>query len=109
MKQNLFGLAVAVISLIAMGVSVARAAQAGPALRPPAVPLVTVDPYFSIWSFNDRLSDADTRHWTGKPHTLISLVRIDGKAYRLAGAQPADVPAMEQTGLKVLPTRTIYT
>src|SRR2546427_2764242 len=77
--------------------------------RPPAVPLVTVDPYLSVWSFNDRLNDADTHHWTGKPHTLFSLVRIDGKPYRLMGAQPADVPALEQTDLQVLPTRTIYT
>ncbi|HZZ42628.1 MAG TPA: DUF4965 domain-containing protein [Tepidisphaeraceae bacterium] len=80
-----------------------------PSFRPPAVPLVTTDPYFSIWSFNDRLTDADTHHWTGKPNTLISLIRIDGKPYRLAGNQPANVPALEQTGLQVLPTRTIYT
>jgi hypothetical protein len=85
------------------------APQAEPALRPPAVPLVTVDPYFSIWSFNDRLTDADTRHWTGRQHTILSLVRIDGKAYRLAGTQPSAAPAMQQTGVRVLPTRTIYT
>jgi hypothetical protein len=96
------------LKLVSLVVGMATLNASAQDFRPPAVPLVTTDPYFSIWSFNDRLNDADTRHWTGKPHTLLSLVRIDGKPYRLAGAQPANVPAMEQTGLEVLPTRTIY-
>ncbi|HRT55263.1 MAG TPA: DUF4965 domain-containing protein [Candidatus Paceibacterota bacterium] len=80
----------------------------GQSLRPPAVPLVACDPYFSIWSPADRLTDADTVHWTGKPHRLASLVRIDGKAFRLMGRDPESVPALPQRSVTVLPTRTLY-
>ncbi len=76
-------------------------------LRPPAIPLVACDPYFSIWSPADSLADADTVHWTGKPHRIGSLVEIDGQAYRILGSQPEDTPALPQQSVTVLPTRTI--
>jgi hypothetical protein len=78
------------------------------AVRPPAVPLVVHDPYFSIWSCADKLTDDWPRHWTGRINAMCSMVRIDGKPYRLMGVQPADVPAAEQTGIAVLPTHTAY-
>ncbi len=72
------------------------------------MPLVTSDPYFSIWSFGDRLTDSDTRHWTGARQALTSMVRVDGQAYRLMGTSPSNAPALPQVGLEVLPTRSLY-
>lgn len=88
-------------------VAIARAAVEP--LRPPAVPLVACDPYFSIWSPADKLTDADTMHWTGKPHRLDSVVHIDGKVFQVLGTDSAGTPALPQTGLEITPTRSIYT
>lgn len=95
--------------VLTLAVCLLASASSAAELRPPAVPLVACDPYFSIWSPADKLTGADTVHWTGKPHRLASLVRIDGKPYRVMGTQPAETPALAQTGLTVLPTRTVYT
>lgn len=97
----------AVMGVALFAVQLVRAAVEP--LRPPAVPLVACDPYFSIWSPADKLTDAETMHWTRKPQRLDSVVRLDGKSFRVMGANPSSMPALPQTGLEVTPTRTIYT
>jgi Domain of unknown function (DUF4965)/Domain of unknown function (DUF5127)/Domain of unknown function (DUF1793)/Domain of unknown function (DUF4964) len=85
-----------------------RAADTEQAFRPPAVPLVTSDPYLSVWSDASRLTDDVTRHWTHHDNSLVGLIRIDGRAFRLMGNDPREVPALPQVGLQVLPTRSVY-
>lgn len=84
--------------------------------RPSAVPLIAVDPYFSIWSMHDKLNDGVTSHWTGRRNPMTAGVVIDNKLYILMGELEADsdrrtygyYPVIEQKFLEVTPTRTIY-
>ena len=77
--------------------------------RPPAVPLITIDPYTSCWSFADRLYDQWPRHWTGTEFALCGLVRVDGRPMRFMGGPEVLAESVLQTSLDVRPTQTIYT
>ena len=48
-------------------------------MRFPAVPLITVDPYFSVWAQADTLNDPrePIMHWTGSPNTMLGTVTVD--------------------------------
>lgn len=78
--------------------------------RAPAFPLVCIDPYTSLWSMRDRLTDDAVRHWTGRPNTLVGLACVDGCTLRFMGVdshEPAD--AMEQTAVDFDSFSTTYT
>jgi hypothetical protein len=102
------GLAVVFESIVCLGVlSSSVAAQTAAPLRAPATPLVAHDPYFSIWSESDRLTDGPTRHWTGEIHGLNGLVRVDNKSYRYLGDADRSTPALEEVSRRVTATRTV--
>ena len=84
--------------------------------RPPALPLINVDPYFNIWSFADNLYDDYTRHWTGKRNAITGLLKIDGVWHRFTqkieydtvryhSGEPKIIP---QESVKVTPLKTRY-
>jgi hypothetical protein len=89
---------------------VIQALFAQPALfRPPSIPLITCDPYFSIWSATEHPADSWPKHWTGATQALCGMVRIDGKPYRILGASPSSINKMTLRQTRITPTRTIYT
>ena len=85
--------------------------EAGPTQRlhrPPAVPLVTIDPHTSVWSCADRLTDDWPRHWTGTKMALYGVVRVDGVAFRFMGGPEFLPRAAEQISVTVTATQTRY-
>ena len=104
--KNLF---LTFISIFIFTAALSQQASNNPVqFRPPSVPLITHDPYFSVWSPADRLTDRETVHWTGARNPLHSLVRIDGKTYRLLGSEPSYAEPMKQVSLTVTPTASVY-
>ena len=87
-----------------------------PNFRAPAVPLVTHDPLFSLWSFADNLTDDVTRHWDGVRQFMFGLLVVDNEIFRFMGKLNATderyttaYPALPQTSVEIRPMTTRYT
>lgn len=69
-------------------------------LRAPAIPLITVDPYFSVWSEDVMLNAARTIHWTGAGNNILGTVTVDGQTYSFLGFN-RNLKKMTQTSLDI--------
>lgn len=81
----------------------------------PAYPLITCDPFFSVWSMCDKLNGENTRHWTGALHPMTGIITIDGIPKIFMGrfrhnpnSCPLDFELIEQREVKVTPLKTTY-
>ena len=79
-------------------------------LRAPCIPLITIDPYFSIWSKSTNLNYFETIHWTGRPNRLVGTAEIDGKNYVFFGYN-RNYGKMKQLSLDItaLTTKAVFT
>lgn len=77
-------------------------------MRAPANPLITVDPYFSVWSMDDTLYGNTTCHWTCKPNTMLGIVNIDGTNYTFMGKIEGQ-RNLQQVDVRLKALSTIYT
>ncbi len=75
---------------------------------PPAIPLLTADPYLSSWSEHGRLTDDWPRHWSGAITGMCGMVRIDGTPYRFCGPLPGTVAAAHEVARTVRPLSSSF-
>ena len=80
--------------------------------KAPAYPLITHNPYFSIWSFSDQLNESTTKHWTGSPNSILGLIKVDGKVYRFLGKEDTlntlSIQLAKQESIDMSATETKY-
>ena len=76
-------------------------------MKLPCYPLVTIDPFMSIWSKTEKLYDSDTILWCNIKKAMKGLVTVDGKRYRFMGL--GDEPVIEQKSVCTSAFFTEYT
>ncbi len=86
-------------------------AQSFTPIKPPAVPLITRQPYMNVWlRQNDGLAPgAWPRHWNGATKAITGIAYIDNQPYLFLG-DPTNIPnKMKQTALETTPTQSKFT
>ena len=75
--------------------------------RAAAIPLITHDPYFSIWSGAGHPSDKDPIHWSGLPQCLRGRLSIGQRTWSFLG-EPQGLPKLPLISTNVTATSTTF-
>ncbi len=78
-------------------------------LRAPAIPLITVDPYFSVWSPYEIINHREPQHWTRSNNDIAGRVLIDGEEYSFLGYN-RNIKKITQVSLDItaLSTKVVF-
>ena len=81
--------------------------------KAPAYPLITHNPYFSIWSFSDKINESTTKHWTGADQSILGLIKVDNQVYRFMGKDASrnendKIKLANQLSVNMSATQTTY-
>eukprot|EP00927_Polykrikos_kofoidii_P072644 TRINITY_DN68743_c0_g1_i1.p1 TRINITY_DN68743_c0_g1~~TRINITY_DN68743_c0_g1_i1.p1 ORF type:complete len:780 (+),score=95.20 TRINITY_DN68743_c0_g1_i1:82-2421(+) len=93
-------LIIAICALSVIRVSAVR-------FRPPAIPLVTTDPYMQTWIRGDNSTSVQVTHWYGEERQMMGYVRVDGKLYQWLGSLNESLtkpgPVSKKPGRDIVP------
>ncbi len=74
---------------------------------PCAYPIITCDPFFSVWFEGKNPTECDTVHWSGRTMPIRITAVLDGTEYSLFGNNNG-LPMMNYLGSEVTPLRTVF-
>lgn len=78
-------------------------------MRAPGIPLITVDPYFSVWSFTDELYASPTCLWTGQSNRMTGILEVDGTEFCfMSGADGIQNMQQISVDIDALTTRYVF-
>ena len=76
--------------------------------RLPAIPLITSDPYLSIWMPADTMTQTDAAHWSGPVKPIRGAMTVDGAPVRLTATEYRIVALLMQNPGRVYNAEEIY-